>query len=153
MRHRVEKKKMGRTAEHRKSLAKNLAAELILHERINTTLEKAKFVKPFVEKLVTKAKRSFGSSDKTAIFNTVKTLRRELGSEEAIKKLMDEIAERFAKRPGGYTRIIKTGNRDGDNAKTARIELMPPEKKETPVKEEKKKAEKKPAKKIKKEKK
>lgn len=153
MRHRVEKKKMGRTAEHRKSLAKNLAAELILHERINTTLEKAKFVKPFVEKIITKAKKGIELKDKVVVFNTVKTLKRELGNDGAVKKLMDEIAERFSKRPGGYTRIIKTGNRDGDNAKTARIELLPPEKKETTEKDEKKKAEKKSTKKVKKEKK
>ncbi|GIW69493.1 MAG: hypothetical protein KatS3mg101_0240 [Patescibacteria group bacterium] len=145
MRHRIEKKKMGRTAEHRQSLAKNLASELILHERVNTTLEKAKFVKPFVEKIITKAKKSFRSEDKVVLFNTVKTLKRELGNDSAVKKLIGEIAERFHKRPGGYTRIIKTGNRVGDNAKTARIELLPSETKDAPIKEANKKGEKKPA--------
>ncbi|KKS60618.1 MAG: 50S ribosomal protein L17 [candidate division WWE3 bacterium GW2011_GWB1_42_41] len=120
MRHRVEKKKMGRPEGHRGSLEKNLAVSLIMHEKIETTLEKAKFVKPFVERLITKAKKGFASSDKIVVFNTVKDLRKNLTNEEAIKKLMDNIAGRFENRPGGYTRIIKTGNRDGDNANTAR---------------------------------
>ncbi|HAI63203.1 TPA: 50S ribosomal protein L17 [candidate division WWE3 bacterium] len=138
MRHRVAKKKMGRPEGHRGSLEKNLAVSLIMHEKIETTLEKAKFVKPFVERLITKAKKGFASSDKIVVFNTVKDLRKNLTNEEAIKKLMDNIAGRFENRPGGYTRIIKTGNRDGDNANTARIELLPAERKEEAPKESKK---------------
>ncbi|HBY09841.1 50S ribosomal protein L17 [candidate division WWE3 bacterium RIFOXYC2_FULL_42_13] len=151
MRHRVAKKKMGRPEGHRGSLEKNLAVSLIIHEKIETTLEKAKFVKPFVERVITKAKKGFSSSDKIIVFNTVKELRKAIGNEEAIKKLMDNIAGRFEKRAGGYTRIIKTGNRDGDNANTARIELLPAEKKaETPKVEKKKSVSKKTEKKEKK---
>ncbi|KKS07324.1 50S ribosomal protein L17 [candidate division WWE3 bacterium RIFOXYD1_FULL_43_17] len=139
MRHRVAKKKMGRPAGHRGSLEKNLAISLIIHEKMDTTLEKAKFVKPFVEKVITKAKKGFSSADKIVVFNTVKELRKVIGNEEAIKKLMDNLAGRFEKRAGGYTRIIKTGNRDGDNANTARIELLPAERKEEAPKDEKKK--------------
>ena len=138
MRHRVAKKKMGRPAGHRGSLEKNLAVSLIIHEKVETTLEKAKFVKPFVEKIITKAKKGFSSPDKIVVFNTVKELRKTIGNEEAIKKLMDSIASRFEKRAGGYTRIIKTGNRAGDNANTARIELLEAEKKEAAPKAEKK---------------
>ncbi len=139
MRHRVAKKKMGRPAGHRGSLEKNLAVSLIIHEKMDTTLEKAKFVKPFVEKVITKAKKGFSSPDKIVVFNTVKELRKVIGNEEAIKKLMDNLAGRFEKRAGGYTRIIKTGNRDGDNANTARIELLPAERKDETPKTEKKK--------------
>ena len=148
MRHRVAKKKMGRPAGHRGSLEKNLAVSLIIHEKMDTTLEKAKFVKPFVEKVITKAKKGFSSADKIVVFNTVKELRKVIGNEEAIKKLMDNLAGRFEKRAGGYTRIIKTGNRDGDNANTARIELLPAERKEEAPKKvavEKKAEKKKPA--------
>lgn len=147
MRHRVAKKKMGRPAGHRDALEKNLAVSLIIHEKIETTLEKAKFVKPFVERVITKAKKGFSSPDKIVVFNTVKELRKAIGNEEAVKKLMDNLAGRFEKRPGGYTRIIKTGNRDGDNANTARIELLPAERKEEAPKkvaDEKKTEKKKP---------
>lgn len=138
MRHRVTKKKMGRDFEHRKSLARNLASSLILNEKIETTLEKAKFVKPYIEKAITKAKKNFASDDKILKFNTLKALRITIGNEEAIKKLTSDLSDRFKDRVGGYTRIIQTGNRDGDNAKTARIELIPAEKKEdSPVKKRK----------------
>ncbi len=139
MRHRVAKKKMGRTAAHRGSLEKNLAISLIEHESVKTTLEKAKFVKPFIEKVITKAKKVNEVSDKVSLFNTVKELKHILGNDRAVKKLTSEIARRFEKRPGGYTRIIKTGNRDGDNANTARIELLPAEKKPIEKKQKKEK--------------
>ena len=148
MRHKVAKKKMGRPAGHRGSLEKNLAVSLIIHEKMETTLEKAKFVRPFVEKVITRAKKGFSSSDKVVVFNTVKELRKTIGNEEAVRKLMDNVAGRFEKRDGGYTRIIKTGNRDGDNANTARIELLPAERKEEAPKKvavEKKAEKKKPA--------
>ena len=90
------------------------------------------------------------SKDKVAVFNTLKELRKAIGNEEAIKKLMDSVASRFEERAGGYTRIIKTGNRDGDNANTARIELLPAEKKEETPKEKKKAVAKKIVKKEKK---
>lgn len=150
MRHRVAKKKMGRPAGHRVALEKNLAVSLIIHEKIETTLEKAKFVRPFVERIITRAKKGYLSKDRVAVFNTIKELRKAIGNEEAIKKLMDSVASRFEKRMGGYTRIIKTGNRGGDNANTARIELLPAEKKEEAPKEKKKAVAKKNLKKEKK---
>ncbi|HPD73769.1 MAG TPA: 50S ribosomal protein L17 [bacterium] len=124
MRHRVVKKKLNRDMDHRKSLALNLSSQIIENGKINTTLAKAKWVKPKIEKLITKAIKAHKSDDKIFKFNTVKALRKSLRSEEVIKKLMEEIAPKFLERAGGYTKIIKTGNRDGDNSLTARIELV-----------------------------
>ena len=124
MRHRVVKKKLNRDVDHRKSLALNLSSQIIENGKINTTLAKAKWVKPKIEKLITKAIKAHKSDDKIFKFNTVKALRKSLRSEEVIKKLMEEIAPKFSERAGGYTKIIKTGNRDGDNSLTARIELV-----------------------------
>jgi len=124
MRHRVVKKKLNRDMDHRKSLALNLLSQIIENGKINTTLAKAKWVKPKIEKLITKAIKAHKSDDKIFKFNTVKALRKSLRSEEVIKKLMEEIAPKFSERAGGYTKIIKTGNRDGDNSLTARIELV-----------------------------
>lgn len=124
MRHRVVKKKLNRDMDHRKSLALNLSSQIIENGKINTTLAKAKYVKPKIEKLITKAIKAHKSDDKIFKFNTVKALRKSLRSEEVIKKLMEEIAPKFLERAGGYTKIIKTGNRDGDNSLTARIELV-----------------------------
>ncbi len=155
MRHNVAKKKMGRDFEHRESLLKNLTSNVLIHEKINTTLEKAKFAKPFVEKVITKAKKAFAETDKIAKFNAVKDIRRSLGNDEAARKVIESIASRFEKRNGGYTRIVRTGNRDGDNANTARLELLPAEKTEvkTPVKSAKTETKKtKTAKAVKKEK-
>ena len=124
MRHRVVKKKLNRDMDHRKSLALNLSSQIIENGKINTTLAKAKYVKPKIEKMITKAIKAHKSDDKIFKFNTVKTLRKSLRSEEIVKKLMEEIAPKFAERAGGYIKIIKTGNRDGDNSPTARIELV-----------------------------
>ncbi len=124
MRHRVVKKKLNRDMDHRKSLALNLSSQIIENGKINTTLAKAKFIKPKIEKLITKAIKAHKSDDKIFKFNTIKALRKSLKSEEVIRKLMEEIAPKFSERPGGYTKIIKTGNRDGDNALTSRIELV-----------------------------
>ncbi len=124
MRHRVVKKTLNRDPDHRKALISNLSAQLIENGKINTTLAKAKALRPKVEKIITKAIKAHKSNDKIVKFNTVKLLRKKLRSESAIRKLMDEVAPKFSERAGGYTKIIKTGNRDGDNALTARIELV-----------------------------
>jgi len=136
MRHRVKGKKLNRDASHRKALAKNLSTSLIIHKSLETTLAKAKFVRPYVERLVTKAK-----NDQS--FTAIKYLRNKLTTESAVKTLLIEIAPTFKKRPGGYTRIIKLPERDGDKAKMARIEFII-EKPAKPVKktEAKSKAEK-----------
>jgi large subunit ribosomal protein L17 len=124
MRHRVVKKILGRTKDQREALLSNLSVQLIENEKINTTLAKAKFLRPKFEKLVTKAVKANKSDDKISKFNTVKTLRKHLRSETAVRKLIEEIAPKFSDRPGGYTKIIKTGERKGDSASTARIELV-----------------------------
>lgn len=124
MRHRVVKKILGRDKDHRKSLISNLSTQLIENEKINTTLAKAKALRPKFEKIVTKAVKAHNSDDKIFKFNTVKALRKDIKSEKAIRKLMEEIAPKFSTRQGGYTRIIKTGERSGDRAPTARIELV-----------------------------
>mgnify|MGYP001470709491 FL=1 len=124
MRHRVAKKKLNRDKDHREALASNLSAQLIEKGKINTTLAKAKYVKPKIEKLITKAVKAHESEDKIFKFNTVKELRKDIRSESAIKKLVGEVAPKFSGKRGGYTKIIKTGNRDGDNALTARIEIV-----------------------------
>ena len=117
MRHRQKGKKLGRLASHRKALLKNLSKDLVLHGKIDTTLAKAKYVRPFVEKLITRAK----SGD---TYENMRVLKSRLGSESAVKKLLSEVGPANKKRSGGYTRIIKTGNRGGDNAKLATIELV-----------------------------
>src|SRR3989304_2677821 len=127
MRHRVSGKKLGRDTAHRKALLRSLSISLTEHGAITTTLAKAKYVKPFFEKLITRAR----AKDELA----VRELRRHLANEGAVRKLIDEIAPKFSKRPGGYTRIVKLSNRDGDNAAMARLELVQ-------VKEPKKKVEK-----------
>ncbi len=130
MRHRVVGKKLASDKDHNRSLLNNLSTELILHEKVETTLAKAKYLRPYVEKLITLAGKATKSKDKLKKFNTVKELNRHFHVVEATKKIMDDVAKRFAGIPGGYTRIVKIGFRDGDQAEMARIELTKaPEKK------------------------
>jgi len=130
MRHRVAKKTLNRTSAHRSALIKNLSEALIAHGHIETTIDKAKFVKPYVEKLVTTAKKAEGTSS-IELFNTVKYLRTKLYTDGVIKKLLEEVAPLFKNRAGGYTRLVRTGNRDGDNAVKARLEFVEAKKKHT----------------------
>ncbi len=116
MRHRHGYKKLGRTSAHRKALHKNLAIALIMNERIETTVAKAKSLRSFIEKLITKSKE--------ADFNTHRYVFAYLQDKEATKKLINEIAPRYAERNGGYTRIIRTRTRRGDAAPMALIELV-----------------------------
>mgnify|MGYP000797495282 FL=1 len=116
MRHGVKTSKLQRNASHRRALLANQACSLILNGRITTTLAKAKALRPYVEKLITLAKRGDVHSRRLAtatIHNTT-----------AVKRLFDEIAPLCAERKGGYTRIIRTGIRRGDAAETAIIELV-----------------------------
>jgi large subunit ribosomal protein L17 len=116
MRHRVAHRKLGRRTEHRLALLRNLAVGLILHERIKTTLAKAKELRPFAERLITLGKRE-----------TLHARRRALSilpREEAVAKLFDTLSARFATRPGGYTRILRLPPRQGDGAPMAFIELV-----------------------------
>ncbi|RCH54468.1 50S ribosomal protein L17 [Mucilaginibacter hurinus] len=116
MRHGKKVNHLGRTDSHRKAMMSNMAASLILHKRITTTLAKAKALRVYVEPLITKAK-----SDTTHSRRTVFSY---LQNKDAVGILFREIAEKVANRPGGYTRIIKLENRLGDNAEVAIIELV-----------------------------
>lgn len=123
MRHRVVRNKLASDVEHMRSLLNNLSAELIMHEKVETTLAKAKALRPYIEKLISYAGKAVGSGDKIKKFNAAKLLGNKVHTGEATRKLLDDIAERFTGVSGGYTRIVKTGNRVGDRAETARIEF------------------------------
>jgi len=116
MRHSKKFNHLGRTAPHRKAMLSNMASSLILHKRITTTVAKAKALRKYVEPLITKSK-----SDTT---NSRRVVFSYLQDKVSTALLFDEIAERIAERPGGYTRILKLGNRLGDNAEMAFIELV-----------------------------
>lgn len=116
MRHNKKFNHLGRTKSHRDALLSNMATSLILHKRIFTTLAKAKALRVYVEPLINRSKKDTTAS-RRVVFSY-------LQSKEAVTELFKNIAEKVADRPGGYTRILKTGNRLGDNAKTCFIELV-----------------------------
>ncbi|MBD3730780.1 MAG: 50S ribosomal protein L17 [Sphingomonadales bacterium] len=116
MRHGISGRKLQRKTGHRKALLRNLAAALVKHEQITTTTAKAKELRPYVEKLITLAKHGGLSNRRLAMSR--------LGDEAQLKKLFDVLAERYAGRDGGYTRIIKAGIRASDAAPVAVIELV-----------------------------
>ena len=116
MRHGKTVNHLGRTAPHRAAMLANMASSLILHKRINTTLAKAKALRKYVEPLITKSKDDTTHSRRT-VFSYLK-------DKEAVTILFREVSGKVADRPGGYTRIIKLGNRLGDNAEMAMIELV-----------------------------
>jgi len=116
MKHNITHRKLNRTSSHRKALMMNLSNSLIKHEQITTTLSKAKELRPFVEKIITLGKKGDLES-KRKTFSI-------LQDKKTAKKIFDVISPRYKERAGGYTRIIKIGNRFGDNAPTAIIELV-----------------------------
>ena len=116
MRHNKKFNHLGRTASHRDALLANLSVSLIMHKRITTTLAKAKALKKYVEPLITRCK-----TDNT---NSRRVVFRYLQNKEAVKELFGVISEKVAERPGGYTRVIKLGSRQGDAADIAFIELV-----------------------------
>jgi len=116
MRHRKAGRQLRRTSEQKLALMRNLATSLIEHGAIETTEAKAKELRPFVEKLITKAKEGTLHARRLA--------GRHIQKREAADKLFQEVGPRYATRPGGYTRILKTGFRKGDGADMARIELI-----------------------------
>src|SRR5690242_8441961 len=118
MRHRNQGRKLGKKTAHRTAMFANMAAALIKHEQIRTTLPKAKELRPVVEKLVTLSRR--GASNLHARRLALSQVR----DETQVKKLFDVIGPRYAKRPGGYTRVLKAGFRHGDNAEMAFIEFI-----------------------------
>ncbi|GAK93887.1 LSU ribosomal protein L17p [Nonlabens ulvanivorans] len=116
MRHGKKFNHLGRKTAHRKAMLANMACSLIEHKRINTTVAKAKAVKQFVEPLITKSKEDT-THNRRLVFA-------KLRSKEAVTELFRDVSSKVADRPGGYTRIIKMGNRLGDNADMAMIELV-----------------------------
>ena len=116
MRHGISQRKLSRKSGHRKALFRNMSANLIKHEQIITTEAKAKELRPYVEKLVTLAKRGGLSNRRLAMSK--------LQDETQLKKLFDVLAERYKDRNGGYTRVIKAGPRDSDAAMMAVIEFV-----------------------------
>ena len=116
MKHNIKNKKLNKTSSHRKAMLMNMSNALIKHEQITTTLAKAKELRRFVEKIVTLGKKGDLLSRRKAV-----SILQDL---KMSKKVFDVLAERYKKRAGGYTRIIKLGNRYGDNAPTAVIEFI-----------------------------
>ena len=116
MRHLNKHNHLGRTSSHRKALFSNMSASLIMHKRINTTLAKAKALKIYVEPIITKSKEDTTASRRLAFSY--------LQNKDAVMELFRTIAPKVATRPGGYTRILKTGARAGDNADMCLLELV-----------------------------
>lgn len=162
MRHLVAHRKLGRTSSHRKALLRNLCTSFVLHERIITTLPKAKELRPFAEKAVTLGRRARAAREAGQNEAALHATRQaaayffsgNAGPESkkhkpntdatagvaALKKLTGELADRFAERPGGYTRIFKLGPRKGDGAEMALIEFVGSEDKKAVADKEEKKA-------------
>ncbi|MBQ3361095.1 MAG: 50S ribosomal protein L17 [Prevotella sp.] len=116
MRHGKKFKHLGRTADHRRAMLANMAISLIMHKRITTTLAKAKALKKYVEPLITRSKDD-STNSRRVVFSY-------LQNKEALKELFGPVAQKVGDRPGGYTRIIKLGSRQGDAADIAFIELV-----------------------------
>ena len=116
MRHRKKGRQLSRTRSHRKATLRNLAPSLFRHERIETTTAKAKELRPYAERLITLARRGDVHSRRLAATK--------IQDREVLGKLFDDIAPRYMERPGGYTRVLKLGNRKGDAAEMSLIELV-----------------------------
>jgi large subunit ribosomal protein L17 len=116
VRHRNKGKRLSRTSTHRRALLRNLATSLFRHERVETTTTKAKELRPYAERLITLARRGDVHARRVAA--------RKIQDRDVLGKLFDDIAPRYAERPGGYTRILKLGNRKGDAAEMSLIELV-----------------------------
>jgi ribosomal protein L17 len=123
MRHRVAHRKLGRVTEHRLAMLRNLASALLQHEHIETTVPRAKELRPYVEQLITVAKRGVAAGGATTL-HARRLVGRDIADKDVLKKLFDTLAPRFAERPGGYVRIIKAGFRRGDSADMALVEFV-----------------------------
>ena len=125
MRHNVAHRKLGRVTEHRIALLRNQAIALLRHERIETTVPKAKELRPFVERLITIAKRGVAAGEANGkALHARRLVLAELPDKDVVGKLFEDLAPRFAERPGGYTRILRVGFRRGDSAEVAHVELV-----------------------------
>lgn len=125
MRHRVAHRKLGRVTEHRMAMLRNQAITLILNERLETTVARGKELRPFVEKIITIAKRSLKhGTEGIHVVNARRAVAVDILNKDAVKKVFDTIAPRFAERQGGYTRLLRLGRRRGDDAEIAQIEFI-----------------------------
>ena len=125
MRHRVGHRKLGRVTEHRIAMLRSQAERLIRYEHIQTTVPKAKELRPFVERLITIAKRGLaGGSANGKALHARRLVLQDIQNRDVVAKLFETIAPRFEARPGGYTRILRLGYRRGDSAEVAQIELV-----------------------------
>jgi large subunit ribosomal protein L17 len=116
MRHRAKGRQLSRTSTHKRAMLNNMATSLFVHGRVITTEAKAKELRPFAEKLITLARRGD--------LHARRLVERRIKDRETLSRLFSDIGPRFAARPGGYTRILKLGHREGDGADVARIELL-----------------------------
>jgi large subunit ribosomal protein L17 len=125
MRHRVAHRKLGRVTEHRIAMLRNQATALLRHEHLTTTVPKAKELRPFVERIITVAKRGLaGGGGNGKVLTARRLVMQDVQDGEVVAKLFDAIAPRFASRPGGYTRLLRLGFRKGDSAEMAQVELV-----------------------------
>ena len=125
MRHNLAHRKLGRVTEHRLALLRNQAIALLRHERIETTMPKAKELRPFVERLITIAKRGVAAGEANGkALHARRMVMAEIPDKAVVGKLFETLAPRFAERPGGYTRILRVGFRRGDSAEVAQVELV-----------------------------
>jgi len=125
MRHRVAHRKLGRVTEHRIALLRNQATALLRHEAISTTVPKAKELRPYVERLITIAKRGVAAGEANGrVLHARRLVLQDIVDQDVVGKLFDTIAPRFESRPGGYTRLLRLGHRRGDSADMARVELV-----------------------------
>jgi large subunit ribosomal protein L17 len=125
MRHRVAHRKLGRVTEHRIALLRNQATALLRHEAISTTVPKAKELRPYVERLITIAKRGVAGGEANGrALHARRLVLQDIVDQDVVGKLFDTIAPRFESRPGGYTRLLRLGHRRGDAAEIARVELI-----------------------------
>ena len=124
MRHNKHRASLGVTVEHRRAMLSNLAAALITHGRIQTTLTKAKALRPFIEKVITKAKKAAAMKQPKDALHLRRLALSDVRDETALTLLFNEKYKEFVNRSGGYTRVLKAGNRIGDNAPMAIIEFV-----------------------------
>jgi len=124
MRHRVGQRKLGRVTEHRIAMLRNQAHALLQHGHIETTVPKAKELRPFVERLITIAKRAVVDGSAIRALNARREILRDIPDGDIVSKLFTDIAPRYVSRPGGYTRLLRVGFRQGDAAEIAQVELL-----------------------------
>jgi len=125
MRHRVAYRKLGRVTAHRIAMLRNQATALLRYEHLTTTVPRAKELRPFVERIITIAKRGVAGGEKNGHeLNARRLVMHDLQDRDVVTKLFDTIAPRFAARPGGYTRLLRLGYRKGDSAEVAQVELI-----------------------------